>query len=482
MIFPFLQENKTNKNKQLLVFVSVHIDMVVDEVVDEVVDVDVAVDVDVVDGTIETVEIVDTLQVKEDATVPTLTLQQQPDFDPRRAQHQGHVTDSSYNQSQVEERVYLIRESNNSSISPEKPFILLRDKHISWLIRNLHSIPGSYKAFDALQSWLSLWIIHSLNLLGVTLPSEDVEAVINYLSQFQDTIRGGYGGGPRQAAHLAATFSVVMALCSLGTDAALRSIDVAAISTFLYSVKQPDGSFRVSQHGEADARALYCALSLASILKIVPPHAVTEHPLYRNVGPYLASLQAFDGGLAGEPGAEAHGGNSYCAFAAAVLAGQTDALDCEALLDWAVMRQMPYEGGFQGRTNKLVDSCYSFWVGSLFTMLANTHHVTTCGASMDRVQQQRQRQVAHMFDAEALQRYILECCQVGNGGLRDKPGVGRDLMHSCYALSGLSVAQHYGNATVSPASNRVERINVVYNLREDKLQRAMQFFDNLASE
>ena len=30
---------------------------------------------------------------------------------------------------------------------------------------------------------------------------------------------------------------------------------------------------------------------------------------------------------------------------------------------WAVHRQMRFEGGFQGRTNKLVDGCYSFWVG-----------------------------------------------------------------------------------------------------------------------
>lgn len=28
---------------------------------------------------------------------------------------------------------------------------------------------------------------------------------------------------------------------------------------------------------------------------------------------------------------------------------------------WTVNRQMRFEGGFQGRTNKLVDGCYSFW-------------------------------------------------------------------------------------------------------------------------
>ncbi len=30
---------------------------------------------------------------------------------------------------------------------------------------------------------------------------------------------------------------------------------------------------------------------------------------------------------------------------------------------------MQMEGGFQGRPNKLVDGCYSFWVGGLFPLL-----------------------------------------------------------------------------------------------------------------
>lgn len=36
---------------------------------------------------------------------------------------------------------------------------------------------------------------------------------------------------------------------------------------------------------------------------------------------------------------------------------------------WTVNRQMSYEGGFQGRTNKLVDGCYSFWQGGAFPLI-----------------------------------------------------------------------------------------------------------------
>lgn len=79
--------------------------------------------------------------------------------------------------------------------------------------------------------------------------------------------------------------------------------------------------------------------------------------------------QTYEGGLGGEPGNEAHGGYTYCGLAAMALAGQLDALDLPRLTRWAVQRQGSLEGGFNGRTNKLVDGCYSFWQGGLFPLL-----------------------------------------------------------------------------------------------------------------
>ena len=75
------------------------------------------------------------------------------------------------------------------------------------------------------------------------------------------------------------------------------------------------------------------------------------------------------GGLGGEPGNEAHGGYAYCGAAALALLGRLHALDCGALATWAAKRQSGYEGGFNGRTNKLADGCYSFWQGALFALL-----------------------------------------------------------------------------------------------------------------
>ena len=38
--------------------------------------------------------------------------------------------------------------------------------------------------------------------------------------------------------------------------------------------------------------------------------------------------------------------------------------------------------------------------------------------------------------------FSIVCCQDTRGGLVDKPGKSRDYYHTCYTLSGLSVAQH----------------------------------------
>ena len=74
---------------------------------------------------------------------------------------------------------------------------------------------------------------------------------------------------------------------------------------------------------------------------------------------------------------------------------------------------MRLEGGFQGRTNKLVDGCYSFWQGGTFPLIAAI--LSTPGKGFNNSDH-------WLFNQEALQEYILTCCQNPHGGLLDKPG------------------------------------------------------------
>jgi hypothetical protein len=85
------------------------------------------------------------------------------------------------------------------------------------------------------------------------------------------------------------------------------------------------------------------------------------------------------GGLGGEPGNEAHGGYTYCGVASLALLGCVDVLDVPRLHAWLVQRQGAIEGGFNGRTNKLADGCYSFWQGAVFSILADAARVGAAG-------------------------------------------------------------------------------------------------------
>jgi len=87
----------------------------------------------------------------------------------------------------------------------------------------------------------------------------------------------------------------------------------------------------------------------------------------------VIARQTYEGGIGGEPGNEAHGGYTFCGAAALDLVGKLDALDLPALLRWAASRQCWVEGGYNGRTNKLADGCYSFWQGALAPLLQKAH-------------------------------------------------------------------------------------------------------------
>ena len=307
---------------------------------------------------------------------------------------------------------------------------LYRTQHVKYLQSSLKQLSGSYMCFDASQPWIVYWAVHGLQILGET--PDNIDAIIYFLSTCRTT---GFGGGLGQMPHLATTYAAVMTHVALQ-----RPVDSPEeIYLFLLSMKQPNGSFTMHLDGEADMRGLYTALAVASCLDVL------DDALTHNALTFIKACQTYEGGFGGIPGAEAHGGYTYCAMASlAILNAPPTCINTETLTRWIYTKQMSLEGGFQGRTNKLVDACYSFWQTAVTTFLPHPN----------------------LFDTVALQRYILICAQESQwGGFRDKPGKPIDLYHTCYALSGLSIAQHQGGHVVGPVSrNLLEPVHPTWNL------------------
>lgn len=83
-----------------------------------------------------------------------------------------------------------------------------------------------------------------------------------------------------------------------------------------------------------------------------------------------------------------------------------------------------------------------------------------------------------LFDQEALQEYILCACQNIGGGLLDKPGRYPDFYHTCFCLSGLSLAQHglAQDQLIGSPTNLLKPIHPVYNLTIDAVELAKSHF------
>ena len=246
---------------------------------------------------------------------------------------------------------------------------LQRGRHARYAGAGLGRLPASFASLDASRPWICFWVLHSLALLGAPLPegiaADDVVAFLGACA----AEGGGYGGGPGQMAHLAPTYAAVAALLTLGGEAAYESIDRAAVAAFLRRMAVPPergGGFTMHEGGEADARACYTAVAVASMLNL----DVESLAAASGVVDYLQRCQTYEGGLGGCPGNEAHGGYTYCGAAALALLDALPALDLPRLARWLAQRQGTVEGGFNGRTNKLVDGCYSFWQGAALPLVA----------------------------------------------------------------------------------------------------------------
>ena len=331
---------------------------------------------------------------------------------------------------------------------------------------------------------------------------------------------------------------------------------------------------------------MYTALSVASMTNLL------DEGLAKGAAEWIAACQTYEGGIGATPGEEAHGGYTFCGLAAVVLLGRTELLRLPQLTSWLVDRQMGMHGGFQGRTNKLVDGCYSFWQvtsgvagrrprvagagappsrvavftrphgpapsshlppraslpcperlpshGSLHTdpftripahgslhadpitripshgrrsLPLNASHPTgpspdpcpshpcipshpgaqggafplLSAALADRAELPSGG-IASLFSTDGLLDYLLVCCQMPYGGLRDKPGRGRDYYHTCYCLSGLAVAAAEAEPapsagvapTVAPSDwKAIGVINPVYNVSAVKAEAALSYFRQL---
>lgn len=105
------------------------------------------------------------------------------------------------------------------------------------------------------------------------------------------------------------------------------------------------------------------------------------------------------------------------------------------LISWLSSRQDAPAAGFSGRTNKLVDGCYSHWVGGCWPLIEASLNASPSATGQSSPPPPEEQPTpaagrpsaatlsATLFSRDGLIRYILCCCQdmSKRGGMRDKP-------------------------------------------------------------
>ena len=227
---------------------------------------------------------------------------------------------------------------------------------------------------------------------------------------------GAYAGSSScSSSHILTTFAALCSLALVGDPEDWSKIDTHQLLLWLSQLYSPEkGTFSVHlEGGESDLRSTYAAIVILHLLGM-EEEFFHDSSSIGTVQRSIVSTQSYEGGLGAIPWghAEAHGGYTYCGIAALAIIERwkISTISIESLLPepnmarllgWVSGLQFAILGGLKGRVGKLVDACYSFWVGAVPLLL--------------------NRPIGDHIAVEPLKTYLLKACQAPNGGMRDKP-------------------------------------------------------------
>ena len=283
----------------------------------------------------------------------------------------------------------------------------------------------------------------------------------------------GWDGGS-----LANGFLALVTLVVLGDDLGrARKMELAKWVRGLQRVNGGFAEHMPSQGGSGgdevardDMRMCYCAAGIAFILG--NEYECVDNERLRR---FVVNAQAYEGGLGQSWGLEGHSGLNFCALACLELVRRLEGLDRhdpagkfevkgldgEECVRYVLMRQTTWVddeddedededeehhekqeqemeqrakngnaanddslpmAGFNGRTNKMADTCYCYWNMGALDILG----------------------VAYYANRESVRRYLYEKTQHRIGGFSKAPGEHPDLMHSYLGLAALAIMQEKG--------------------------------------
>jgi geranylgeranyl transferase type-1 subunit beta len=328
---------------------------------------------------------------------------------------------------------------------------------------------------------LAYFIISALDLLDSlksSITAEEREGYVQWIYDCQ-LPEGGFRGFPGSdfgsrrndenstwdPANVPATYFALATLLVLGDN--LERVKRRECLEWLTKMQRSDGSFGETLvndkiEGGMDMRFGYTAMGIRWILRGRACGEVDGVPdvHVEKLVQRIRQSNTYDGGISELPFHESHGGFTFCAISALSLVNRlpndvergslTDGAlsgisDLDLTLRWLISRQTTYldEGdedtelgdvkdstiqpilpwvGFNGRCNKIADTCYSWWDAASLALLGRLD-------------------LLNLYPA---QKYLLDKTQHAIGGFGKQPGDPPDVYHSYLGLAALSLMKYQG--------------------------------------
>jgi geranylgeranyl transferase type-1 subunit beta len=279
--------------------------------------------------------------------------------------------------------------------------IFEKAKHINYfkfIFKSLKNNPS----LETHKITLLHFIIAGLKILN-SLTEEEIELglrfVINNAVIYNNKIKGFRGGtfsgwsynnnyknnmkcNSQDKPHIAATYCAlsIFKMCNYSLDSvngldkiSLKFQEVLQNDKIIFDDEHIIKEIQLSQNEcgqisaqsfdtENDVRFFYCAMSIFKLLG-KDNNEIKNLINYEASHKFLNSIQSYEGGFSMVDEGESNAGTTFTAIASYKILG-LDIPNKNKLINWLCSRNSSL--GVNGRTNKIPDSCYSFWVmGSL---------------------------------------------------------------------------------------------------------------------
>ncbi|EAY13279.1 Prenyltransferase and squalene oxidase repeat family protein [Trichomonas vaginalis G3] len=227
-------------------------------------------------------------------------------------------------------------------------------------------------------------------------------------------------------------------------------VDQKAFYEYVMSCKNPDGSFSAIPNGETDLRSTFSALFISWMYNIITPE------LSAGLVDFVVKCQTYEGGFGPVPNCEAHGGYTYCAIGILHILNRLDAININKVVRYIADCQVPFSGGFAGRTNKLADTCYSWWIGSPARTLSNY------------------LKIGPFWNDRAMSEFLVKVSQYQFGGLRDRPSNKSDSFHTLFGCAGICVSANHDVFNL----NNTPEVDSISSIPLSKFNKMKEYFSH----